>query len=167
MCAIAGLYDVAGQAVEPSVLERMVCLQAHRGPDGEGYVLLDVQGREQPVALKGRLTDALGASPRRYTIALGHRRLAIVDLSPLGHQPMATEDGRCWVTYNGEIYNYVELREGAGRDTGSALHPTPKSCSRPTGNGAKPASRVSTGCSRSPSGTGTAAGFFAPETAWA
>src|SRR5881628_2019626 len=64
MCAIAGLYDVAGQAVEPSVLERMVCLQAHRGPDGEGYVLLDVQGREQPVALKGRLTDALGASPR-------------------------------------------------------------------------------------------------------
>jgi len=111
MCAIAGLYDVAGQAVEPSVLERMVCLQAHRGPDGEGYVLLDAQGLEQPVALKGRLTDALGASPRRYTIALGHRRLAIVDLSPLGHQPMATEDGRCWVTYNGEIYNYVELRE--------------------------------------------------------
>src|SRR5207249_8824969 len=60
---------------------RMVCLQAHRGPDGEGYVLLDAQGREQPVALKGRLTDALGASPRRYTIALGHRRLAIVDRS--------------------------------------------------------------------------------------
>ncbi len=111
MCAIAGLYDVAGRAVEPSVLERMVRLQAHRGPDGEGYVLLDARGREQPVALKGRLTDALGASPHRYTIALGHRRLAIVDLSPLGHQPMATEDGRCWVTYNGEIYNYVELRE--------------------------------------------------------
>ncbi len=111
MCAIAGLYDVAGRAVDPSVLERMVRLQAHRGPDGEGYVLLDARGREQPVALKGRLTDALGASPHRYTIALGHRRLAIVDLSPLGHQPMATEDGRCWVTYNGEIYNYVELRE--------------------------------------------------------
>src|SRR5207245_8977092 len=108
---IAGLDDGGGQAVWPSVLERMVCLQAHRGPDGEGYVLLDVQGREQPVALKGRLTDALGASPRRYTIALGHRRLAIVDLSPLGRQPMATEDGRSWVTYDGEIYNYVELRE--------------------------------------------------------
>ncbi len=48
MCAIAGLYDVAGRAVEPSVLERMVRLQAHRGPDGEGYVLLDGRGREQP-----------------------------------------------------------------------------------------------------------------------
>jgi asparagine synthase (glutamine-hydrolysing) len=111
MCAIAGLYDVAGRAVEPAVLERMVRLQAHRGPDGEGYVLLDARGVEQPVARKDRLTDALGFSPHRHTVGLGHRRLAIVELSPLGHQPMATEDGRCWVTYNGEIYNHVELRE--------------------------------------------------------
>src|SRR5437660_6603198 len=123
MCAIAGRDDVSGRTGEPAVLERMVRLQAHRGPDGEGYVLLDARGLKKPVALKDRLTDALGAGPHRYTIALGHRRLAIVDLSPLGHQPMATEDGRCWVTYNGEIYNYDALRKklcGAGHRVRSA-----------------------------------------------
>jgi asparagine synthase (glutamine-hydrolysing) len=52
----------------------------------------------------------MAAASHRYTLGFGHRRLAIVDLSPLGRQPMATEDGRCWVTYNGEIYNHVELR---------------------------------------------------------
>jgi asparagine synthase (glutamine-hydrolysing) len=111
MCAIAGLYQVSGQAVEPAMLERMVLLQAHRGPDGEGYALLDAQGREKPVTTRGRLTESFGSHLPQYAIGFGHRRLAIIDLSPLGHQPMATEDGRCWVTYNGEIYNHVELRE--------------------------------------------------------
>src|SRR5213593_543995 len=108
MCAIAGLYDVSGRAIDLSALERMVRLQAHRGPDGEGYVLLDPSAREKPLAIKGSGTPAAAV---RHALGLGHRRLAIVELSPLGHQPMATEDGRCWVTYNGEIYNYVELRE--------------------------------------------------------
>src|SRR2546430_8251633 len=103
MCAISGLFDVSGRAVDPTVLERMVAVQAHRGPDGEGYVLLDARGPEKPLAVTGRLTDSLGTRPHRHTIGLGHRRLAIVDLSSLCHQPMATEDGHCWVTYNGEI----------------------------------------------------------------
>jgi len=111
MCAIAGLYDVSGRAIDLSALERMVLVQAHRGPDGEGYVLLDARGQERPLAVVGRLADAPGTRPYRHSIGLGHRRLAIIDLSPLGHQPMTTEDGRCWVTYNGEIYNHVELRE--------------------------------------------------------
>jgi asparagine synthase (glutamine-hydrolysing) len=111
MCAIVGLYDASGRAIDPSALERMVLVQAHRGPDGEGYVLLDARGRERPLAVVGRLTDAPGIRPHRHSVGLGHRRLAIIDLSPLGHQPMTTEDGRCWVTYNGEIYNHVELRE--------------------------------------------------------
>jgi len=111
MCAIAGLYQVSGQAVDPAMLERMVRLQAHRGPDGEGYVLLDASGREKPVATRGRLMESFGSPSHQYAIGFGHRRLAIIDLSSLGHQPMATEDGRCWVTYNGEIYNHIELRE--------------------------------------------------------
>jgi len=111
MCAIAGIYQVSGEAVDPSVLEAMTQVQAHRGPDGEGYVLLDARGREKPVESKTRLTDLLRIRPHGYSIGFGHRRLAIIDLSPLGHQPMATEDGRCWVVYNGEVYNHVELRE--------------------------------------------------------
>jgi asparagine synthase (glutamine-hydrolysing) len=86
----------------------MTRIQAHRGPDGEGYVLLDGRGQEKPVPLQG---SAALARSHCHSIGFGHRRLAIVDLSPLGHQPMATEDERCWVTYNGEIYNYVELRD--------------------------------------------------------
>jgi asparagine synthase (glutamine-hydrolysing) len=87
----------------------MITVQAHRGPDGEGYVLLDAQGRVQPLAVCGGPAAAGAAGP--FSIGLGHRRLAIVDLSQRGHQPMGTEDGRCWVTYNGEIYNHVELRQ--------------------------------------------------------
>ncbi|HKA00265.1 MAG TPA: hypothetical protein VKE70_27330, partial [Candidatus Solibacter sp.] len=74
-------------------LMRMTDAIAHRGPDGEGYY-----------------TDG--------PVGLGHRRLAIIDLSPNGKQPMATPDGRFVVTYNGEIYNFRELRtelEALGR----------------------------------------------------
>jgi len=111
MCAIAGIYSTVGRPVDLLVLETMTEAQAHRGPDGEGYVLLTPEGKEKPVPVRGRLTQSLAAGSHRYSIGFGHRRLAIVDLSPLGHQPMATEDERCWVTYNGEIYNHVELRK--------------------------------------------------------
>ena len=108
MCGIAGMYSASGRPVDLRALEAMTRMQAHRGPDGEGYVLLDGRGQEKPVPLQGSV--ALARS-HRHSIGLGHRRLAIVDLSPLGHQPMATEDERCWVAYNGEIYNYIELRD--------------------------------------------------------
>jgi asparagine synthase (glutamine-hydrolysing) len=70
---------------------------SHRGPDGEGWDVFET---------------------RRGPLALGHRRLAIIDLSEAGHQPMSYEDGRYWLVFNGEIYNYVELKrelEAAGR----------------------------------------------------
>jgi len=110
MCAIAGLYQASGRPVDAEVLARMVQIQAHRGPDGEGYVLIDPTGKGKPVELRGPLTPSPGTPRSRYSIGFGHRRLAILDLSPLGHQPMRTHDGGCWVVYNGEIYNYVELR---------------------------------------------------------
>jgi asparagine synthase (glutamine-hydrolysing) len=85
MCGIAGLVQLNGDAVSPAILQRMTDAIAHRGPDGEGHW---IDGN----------------------VGLGHRRLAIIDLSPLGHQPMITADHRYAFSYNGEIYNFRELR---------------------------------------------------------
>lgn len=84
MCGIAGLF---GQGWQPDQLENMVAYQRHRGPDGEG-TYHDTSGRA----------------------ALGHDRLSIIDLSPGGAQPMASPGGRLIISFNGEIYNYIELR---------------------------------------------------------
>ncbi|HEX8639924.1 MAG TPA: asparagine synthase (glutamine-hydrolyzing) [Allosphingosinicella sp.] len=85
MCGIVGI--VAGGAVGEAQLRSMAGELAHRGPDDEGLWM-----------------DA------RAGIGFGHRRLSIVDLSPAGHQPMTSGDGRWTITFNGEIYNHVELR---------------------------------------------------------
>jgi len=85
MCGIVGVYNLNGEPVAAVVLRRMTKAVAHRGPDGEGYF---IDGN----------------------IGFGHRRLAIIDLSPAAHQPMLTRDGRYVLTYNGEIYNFQELR---------------------------------------------------------
>lgn len=85
MCGIAGILHLDGAPASPVILRRMTDAIAHRGPDGEGHYV-------------------------KETLGLGHRRLAIIDLSPAGHQPMATPDGRYVLTYNGEIYNFQELR---------------------------------------------------------
>lgn len=85
MCGIAGIFNLNGEPVSPVLLRRMTDALAHRGPDGEGFYI-----------------DSF--------IGLGHRRLAIIDLSPAGHQPMISEDRRFALTYNGEIYNFQELR---------------------------------------------------------
>jgi asparagine synthase (glutamine-hydrolysing) len=85
MCGIAGILNFNNEPVSTVVLQSMTDAIAHRGPDGEGHFI------EGPVGL-------------------GHRRLAIIDLSPAGHQPMATRDGTYVLTYNGEVYNFRELR---------------------------------------------------------
>ncbi len=85
MCAIVGIANLNGAPAEHASLQRMTDAVAHRGPDGEGHF---VDG----------------------AVGLGHRRLAIIDLSPAGRQPMATDDGRYVITYNGEVYNFRELR---------------------------------------------------------
>jgi asparagine synthase (glutamine-hydrolysing) len=86
MCGICGIVDVDMQGMAQEVLvRRMAATIAHRGPDDEGYFV-------SPFCL------------------LGHRRLKIIDLSPNGRQPMTNEDGTAWVSFNGEIYNYSDLR---------------------------------------------------------
>ena len=86
MCGIAGLVNCGND----STLARMIKVQAHRGPDDSGLW-------QQ-------------TSPDNTYVGLGSRRLAILDLSESGHMPMSNEDGSLWITYNGEIYNFRELR---------------------------------------------------------
>jgi asparagine synthase (glutamine-hydrolysing) len=83
MCAIAGLIHCG----DPELLRALCAAQAHRGPDSHG-----VQWWEG------------------HDSGFGHQRLAILDLSQTGHQPMATPDGRYWITFNGEIYNFQDIR---------------------------------------------------------
>jgi len=111
MCGIAGIFNLGKQPVDLWTLQAMTQVQAHRGPDGEGYVLLAQDGPAKPITVTGRLSDSLRSVPRDYSIGFGHRRLAILDRSPLGHQPMSCDRGEVWLTYNGEIYNYLELRQ--------------------------------------------------------
>src|SRR5262249_42552222 len=84
MCGINGIVFLEAARPEPGVIERMNAALEHRGPDHGGVL-------------------AEGA------IALGHRRLSIIDLSAAGHQPMLSPDGRYVLVYNGEIYNFKEL----------------------------------------------------------
>src|SRR5512139_2652690 len=100
MCGIAGLFQRDRRPVEAEVLVRMTRSLVHRGPDEEGYFLNrpDAQGCFPGVPLRGL---ARGGA--------GHRRLSIIDLKT-GQQPLSNEDGTVWITFNGEIYNFAELR---------------------------------------------------------
>ncbi|NOI82334.1 asparagine synthase (glutamine-hydrolyzing) [Vibrio tubiashii] len=85
MCGLAGVINLNGDSISPVLLKKMTDAIAHRGPDDEG------QWIEGPVGL-------------------GHRRLSIIDLSPAGHQPMVSANHRYVFVYNGEVYNFKELR---------------------------------------------------------
>ena len=93
MCGIAGSCNFTGKKVERPDIERMIKTLVHRGPDDEGiYISAD------------QFPNAAAQ------VGLGHRRLNIIDLQT-GHQPMSNEDGSIWIVCNGEIYNFLELRE--------------------------------------------------------
>lgn len=89
MCGICGVIDYSNIKIEEETVRKMSSQMIHRGPDDEGIYINNV---EKP------------------SVGLGHRRLSIIDLSPAGHQPMSNEDGTIWLIFNGEIYNYKELR---------------------------------------------------------
>jgi asparagine synthase (glutamine-hydrolysing) len=90
MCGICGIWNYSTNApVDRELLRRMADTMVHRGPDDSGSYFDDTAG-----------------------VGLGFRRLSIIDLSPAGHQPMANEDGSVWLVFNGEIYNFLDLRPG-------------------------------------------------------
>lgn len=89
MCGIAGIIKNKGTEVQEKDLRAMTDAIAHRGPDDEGIYL-------------------------NGNIGLGHRRLSIIDVSSAGHQPMVNKNQTLWITFNGEIYNYIELKKELG-----------------------------------------------------
>lgn len=116
MCGIAGWVSDGRAPIDVGTLGTVSRILRHRGPDDEGYLLYRPGDLRGPRALGGpdsasALTLApIASAAYDATTALVHRRLSIIDLSPAGHQPMVSADGRYWIVYNGEIYNYVELR---------------------------------------------------------
>lgn len=86
MCGIVGIYNLKNKSIKKSDIVKMTDILKHRGPDGQGFYI-------------------------KKNIGLGHRRLAIIDLSARAAQPMENEDGSFVITYNGEIYNYLDLKK--------------------------------------------------------
>src|SRR5208283_1006323 len=68
-------------------------------------------GKDTVQRLKASLTPIDKTEGQNYDLALAHRRLSIIDLSPLGHQPMSYDNGNYWIVFNGEIFNYIEVRD--------------------------------------------------------
>src|SRR6478672_2290313 len=85
MCGIAGIVNLSNKKVDSSEITTMLAKIKHRGPDDEGLFMRD-------------------------NVGLGHVRLSIIDLSSAGHQPMFSNDERYLIIFNGEIYNYLELK---------------------------------------------------------
>src|SRR5436309_4246072 len=118
MCGIAGVFDSTGQHLPlDDDIQRMTAVLRHRGPDDEGYVFVDPStGRDDERRGRDTIADFTARDVREggldfYRLAFGFRRLAIIDLSPAGHQPMASRDRSLWIVFNGELYNYLELRD--------------------------------------------------------
>ncbi len=110
MCGLTGFWSAVGEqrTALVAVARGMADALAHRGPDDQGEWVDEAAG-----------------------IALAHRRLSIVDLSAEGHQPMRSASGRFVITFNGEIYNFRELRAALESDSAApagAATPTPRSC---------------------------------------
>ena len=117
MCGIIGIFSE-----NPSVRKTVEYLNEklkHRGPDDEGYVFINTKskkhqsycGNDSVEPVKQKLPHISNANFNEYDLVFGQRRLSIIDLSENGHCPMSDESGKIWITYNGEIYNYIELRE--------------------------------------------------------
>jgi len=118
MCGIAAIISR-----EPSVdlaenIERMTSIISHRGPDDEGFLLGDFRTGQIQVASGDASIESIASSYKNikfyyrkpYCLGFGHRRLSIIDPSPLGHQPMTSKYEHNWITFNGEIYIFKELR---------------------------------------------------------
>ena len=145
MCGIWGLWNMDGTPIDRSAFEQALNELRHRGPDDEGYLFTSSKTGDYWLAGGADTPEAVYEKRLDYTpqltieqvavdepdIALGSRRLAILDLSPSGHQPMCINDGGLWIVHNGEIYNFQDIRTelesrghefNTGTDTEVILH---------------------------------------------
>ena len=104
MCGIAGIYGIHQNPVDIHQVVSLTNSLTHRGPDDSGYLFFNTITGQLATDLEKTTTDW------DFQIGFGHRRLSIIDLTPTGHQPMPNEDKTIWLIFNGEIYNYIELR---------------------------------------------------------
>lgn len=124
MCGIAGIINIGTGKIGAMAIKAMTDIIRHRGPDDTGYVLFDEKNAiltagddDTPAEVYTTSTpyqpaiNISSVSENTFVLALGHRRLSILDLSPFGHCPMSYKNGRYWITYNGEIYNYKAVRD--------------------------------------------------------
>jgi asparagine synthase (glutamine-hydrolysing) len=113
MCGITGFYNFKGP-INPECIKRMTNSLRHRGPDDEGFLAVDSKSGKV-VSITGSDSKTHGPRIEEFNgsanLFLGHRRLSVIDLSSAGHQPMSDEDGSLWIVYNGEVYNYLEIRK--------------------------------------------------------
>ncbi len=117
MCGINGIVSANNDI--RSKIKVMNKMLRHRGPDDEGYVMIDsntgnyaqYSGPDTIEELRLTYPDIDYTNNKDFDVVFGHRRLSIIDLSKNGHGPMGSSDTKIWVTFNGEIYNYIELRE--------------------------------------------------------
>jgi len=124
MCGIAGIFNLQGAETQQArALHQMANQMIQRGPDDEGFALIHKDGKINTYRGRDTCMDHLeiplipdyprepiqNAYEKPSWVALGHRRLSIVDLTPHGHQPLCTHDKRYWIVFNGEIYNYQDI----------------------------------------------------------
>lgn len=123
MCGIAGVISKTNSL---SIKEKVFAMSQsikHRGPDGEGFMAFNgekvtpLYSEETPLVnkqsnhFKFNPNESIDSIQPNHRLAFAHRRLSIIDLSESGHQPMCDTSGDYWITFNGEVYNYIELRE--------------------------------------------------------
>ena len=124
MCGISGIVNNSQQFFSSDAIKLMTDVISHRGPNDVGYILFSDDEKAQLLGdtdtPKEVYESKISYTPDRaindikstsFTLALGHRRLSIIDLSTFGHLPMSYDNGRYWITFNGEIYNYKELKK--------------------------------------------------------
>jgi asparagine synthase (glutamine-hydrolysing) len=124
MCGISGIINTGSGTIGAKAIKAMTDIIKHRGPDDTGYLLVDEKrliitagDNDTPAEAYTTVTpyqpkcNISGIPENNFTVALGHRRLSIMDLSPFGHCPLSYKNGRYWITYNGEIYNFKTLRD--------------------------------------------------------
>ena len=123
MCGIAGIVAKNNQKPYKNIIWSMSRSMKHRGPDGEGFIFINNSNVEvaytedtpkcniQSASFKFNPTISIDECRPHPIVSLAHRRLSIIDLSESGHQPMCDIDAKIWITFNGEIYNYLELKD--------------------------------------------------------